>query len=154
MHNYLTQQTAKSVNEFEVTKHPELFDKIMEVCLCRTLVLKRRRTEETQFELLKDFKNIEQYDTESDLYLSLNNTEKMLTKSMKRIEVRGKRGRIVLVMFTEDLYSTLTIFVNYRTECGFNESNQYLFCSSKNIDGYFKADNVLRNGKGVRCSIS
>lgn len=47
LHSYLTEQCAKLAKEFKVTKNSELFEKIMEICLCRTLVLNRRLTGET-----------------------------------------------------------------------------------------------------------
>ena len=81
-----------------------------------------------------------------DIMKSLSETERFLVKTLQRVEIRGKRGRMVPVILTESLQATIEILVKLRNdeEVNVSEDNEYLFPAPHSQGGHFRADVVLR----------
>lgn len=123
---------------------PKIFEELAEVTLCRTLVLNRRRVGEIQYMKLRDFLNAPQSDTSSEIYESLSEAERILVRSLKRVEIKGKKGRKVPVILTSDLQASISLLNEKRKDFEMNNTNEYLFPSVSQSCGHFRADILLK----------
>lgn len=69
-------------------QYPEVYKYLKEMCLVRSLVLYRRRTGETKYMYLNDFKHYQSKEKQTDIFPKLTKTEKILTKTLVRFEVK------------------------------------------------------------------
>ena len=51
---------------------------------------------------------------DSDLLQGLSNVEKVLVRMLHRVEIRGKKERMVPVLLTESLQESIEVLVNMR----------------------------------------
>ncbi|XP_012549781.2 uncharacterized protein LOC105842288 [Bombyx mori] len=112
---------------------------LMETIFCRVLLLNRRRPGELQRLLLDTYISAE--DTQSkyeEFDRAITVTEKVLINSLKRVVIRGKRGRGVPVLFTPDVQEDLKILINARDKY-IEKGNPFLFANpgcNTSIYGY------------------
>ncbi|KAK3909979.1 DNA polymerase epsilon subunit B [Frankliniella fusca] len=83
-------------------------------------------------------------DDNADALKSLSEVEKILVKSLQRVVIRGKKGRGVPVLLTEDMQISVQALIDLRLELDVPESNEYLFPALHAEDGHHRADLVLR----------
>ncbi|KAL4710136.1 hypothetical protein ACJJTC_016538 [Scirpophaga incertulas] len=103
-----SEQSAKKINEGSYTV--ATYIELLETVYCRVLLLNRRRPGELQRLYLHDY-------LENDTMLSnekyeefdraLTVSERILVKKFKRVVIRGKRGRGVPVLFTEEVQNDI-----------------------------------------------
>lgn len=117
---------------------------LTEITLVRTLILNRRRVGEMQYILLSDYVKAKSVDPESDVFQTLSSVERELSKLLKSLVIKGKKGRGVLVLFTEDLQASLSLLIKVRNLCGVKLNNSYLFPSLRSSTGYYRAHFVLK----------
>uniref|UniRef100_A0A6P7HD11 Uncharacterized protein LOC114347129 n=1 Tax=Diabrotica virgifera virgifera TaxID=50390 RepID=A0A6P7HD11_DIAVI len=133
--------TANSALEKLIKNNKDIksYVTVLETVYCRVLLLNRRRPGELQrspFYLYdKVIDDQQKYEEFSDI-VSL--TENILLQSLKRIVIKGKRGRGVPVIFSKDVQEHLSTIFRYRDNI-INKNNIYLFGnpkSSKPLCGY------------------
>lgn len=114
---------------------------LLETVYCRLVLLNRRRPGELQrlsLQMYISASKIENSQGYQEFSEALSETEKILTKSFKRIVIRGKRGRGVPVLFNKEIQEQLDLLIKYRSDI-IQKNNIYLFCnpnSSEPIVGY------------------
>ena len=91
------------------------------------ILFNRRRSGETSRMTLEDY-----YDGGKGKFkltedLGFSDLEKALASSLRRIEITGKKGRIVPMLLPKVMASSLDLLVSCRSEVGVPESNQYVF---------------------------
>ncbi|XP_063223326.1 uncharacterized protein LOC134531559 [Bacillus rossius redtenbacheri] len=144
LNKFLLEEDARLSSQLVKQTTANTFEQLTEVSLCRTLVLNRRRVGEVQYMLVKDYKQISRLDPESDTFKTLTESEKALTQKLKRIEIRGKKGRKVPVILTKDMQSSINLLLSSREACGVSKNNKYLFPSLRHESGHYRAHVVLR----------
>ncbi|XP_060516887.1 uncharacterized protein LOC132696198 [Cylas formicarius] len=99
---------------------------LLEGIFCSVMIFNKRRVGELQRMTLLAF--LENHDSvpSSEFEKVLTNSEKILFKSLKRIVIRGKRGRGVPVIFEKIAMDSTLSLVNLRKNFDL-ENNQYLF---------------------------
>lgn len=139
--NCLLQQAVKAVSQFNEKKDPKSYLTLLETIYCRLVLLNRRRPGELQRLSLNIFqssiqnKNTQNYEEFSE---AISETEKILMNKFKRVVMRGKRGRGVPILISEDVQQHLDIILKCRAPF-FKNSNDYLFgnpFSGQPIIGY------------------
>lgn len=119
-------------------KDEDAYKTIIEGSYCSLLLFNKRRVGELQRILLNTYLNVQKNEPSGDFEKLLSPTEKILIKKLKRIVIRGKRGRGVPVLFDKVTIEALELAVRLRNN--FYESyNTYLFgtCHSEScISGY------------------
>lgn len=78
-----------------------------------------------------------------DVERALTNTEEILCRSFIRIELRGKRGRRLPVVFTPNMQYNVELLIQTR-KCDYVENNQPLFAIPRSKESYLKGSNTLR----------
>ncbi|KAL1492581.1 hypothetical protein ABEB36_010821 [Hypothenemus hampei] len=104
--------SADSTTESNATPDGAAFDSLIESVYCRVILLNRKRSGELQ-----------QFET------SISQKEQILLKSIKRVVIRGKRGRGVPVLFSPDIQEHIKILIKNRDRLVPKE-NLYLFAKS------------------------
>ncbi|KAG5884181.1 hypothetical protein JTB14_034720 [Gonioctena quinquepunctata] len=113
----------KAVEKLSDSEH----DKISETVFCRVILLNRKRPGELQRMFLATYVKSEgtqkNYEEFSDV---ISPTEKILLNKLKRVFIRGKRGRGVPVLFSIDVRNHIQVLIRLRKNF-VSDNNPYLF---------------------------
>lgn len=123
------------------------YDQLLETVFCRVLLLNRRRPGELQRLTLSFYQTYGTKDDNSGKYEEFDNvlstTEKVLINSLKRVVIRGKRGRGVPVLFSNDVQKDIDLLISLRhkyvdkqNDYFFAKSGGSLLCGYKTIEKY------------------
>lgn len=86
---------------------------LAEATLTSIHVFNRRRAGEIERILIKDFKNYESINKNmySDIYASLSEENRKIAENYSRFCIRGKLGRTVPVLLTNELLKCINLFL-------------------------------------------
>lgn len=107
------------------------------------ILFNRRRSGELSRMKLDDYYGLGRQAVSLKEDVGLSTMEQALAKSLRRIEITGKRGRIVPVLLTEFLSHSLDILVNCRQRVGVSSENKHVFASASS-QGYVRGSDTLR----------
>lgn len=116
LNTYLREQigdiTKTIKNNFDVDKYTRL----SQMCLAFVILFNRRRSGETERMTVKAFLDAGKKNALPDdvVLNSLNKFERKLCKTHVRIEIKGKRGRKVPVLLTEEMKDSLQCLISLR----------------------------------------
>ncbi|XP_039304119.1 uncharacterized protein LOC113005529 isoform X2 [Solenopsis invicta] len=122
---------------------------LAKVTLISVHVFNRRRAGEIERVLIKDFKNYEKINENmhKDIYTSLSKSNKKIAEKYVRFCIRGKLGRTVPVLLSNELFESINIILQFRNEAEVPAKNPYVF----GLPGlknrrykYLRACNLLR----------
>ncbi|XP_014823286.1 PREDICTED: uncharacterized protein LOC106903805 [Poecilia mexicana] len=113
--NLIDQPTAKSWSE------------LAQVTLTQLILFNRRREGEVSRMELNTYLQRNQHDMHDEVLESLSKFEKKLCENLARVEVRGKRGRKVPVLFTTNIKQSVELLIKTREEVGISPTNPYIF---------------------------
>lgn len=117
LHRFLKLKNDETFKKLQNSYDVQMFQELTEITLVRSLILNRRRVGEMQYILLSDYVKAKSADPESDVFQTLSPVEKELSKLLKRLVIKGKKGRGVPVLFTEDLQLNLSLLIKLRDAC-------------------------------------
>lgn len=126
--NYLILKAEEAIRELNQNPlNVNAFNTLLETIFCRVILLNRRRPGELQRMLLHTYENSEKTkETYEEFSEVVSEAEKILLKNLKRVVIRGKRGRGVPVMFSLDTQKHIKELLKVRTNFVGIE-NPYLF---------------------------
>jgi len=121
-------QSKLDVNKeaLEKTSDSRAWYDLAKVTLVMIMLFNRRRSGEVERIPLKAYELMSNT-IDDDVFAHLSEWEKALCKSLNRMEIRGKRGRKVPVLLTNELSQCCRLLVEKRMCAGVCEDNQYLF---------------------------
>ncbi|KAG5899432.1 hypothetical protein JTB14_033623 [Gonioctena quinquepunctata] len=99
---------------------------LIETTFCRLMLLNRKRVGELQRLPLHLYESSATHHTSEEFSDCINPSEKILLKKFKRVVTRGKRGRGVPVLFSEDIQEHVDKIIALRKNFVHN-NNIYLF---------------------------
>ncbi|CAH1106923.1 unnamed protein product [Psylliodes chrysocephalus] len=143
LHKYLSSQSKKLLDILSLKSDITAFRELTELSLAMIIILNRRRVGEVQYMTKEDYLKAKAGDPESDTFKILSDTERKLAESLTRIVIKGKRGRGVPVLLTEEIKHQIDVLNNMRETCGVDLLNPYLFPSLRHTCGYYRAYNLL-----------
>ncbi|KAL8599957.1 hypothetical protein ACOMHN_050259 [Nucella lapillus] len=92
---------------------------------------------------LSDYQN-RQVNVSEDITQNLSSFEQMLCKSLVRVEIIGKRGRLVPILLTREKVDSLNAFLMFRKENGSLESNMFVFAQGQlGSTGHIRGSDTL-----------
>lgn len=140
--NFLHQQAYELRAEIEVGKS-DLYPELAQVCLAQVILFNRRRSGEAERMTVSAYNDALKGSGETDpiILSTLNEFEKTLCKSNLRVEINGKRGRKVPVLFTEEMKKSIDILLEAREEAGVTQP--YLF-SRPGISKPYRGTDCIR----------
>lgn len=123
----------------------QAYRNLQESILTQIVLLNRRRSGEVQRVFLKTYINSASEVSQEEVVKTLSPMELELTKSFKRIVIRGKRGRGVPILFTPHLQKRLKFLLSLRNTVEFiSNKNPYLFPLSHSDGSCMRASDVIR----------
>ncbi|CAG9790220.1 unnamed protein product [Diatraea saccharalis] len=130
----------------------EAYVTLAETIYCRILLLNRRRPGELQRLLLSTHQECHNNSyAHEEFGRAISDAEKMLIKSFKRIVIRGKRGRGVPVLLTDEVQADIDLLISIRQKY-ISKKNQFLFAkpgSENTLCGY-KVLEKYANASGAK----
>lgn len=124
---YLHNKSSKCRKTLE--KEPQdikIFKTLIEITFFQVLLLNRRRIGELQRMTLEVYTTNINNKRSNEFDKCISESEKVLMNSFKRVVIRGKRGRGVPVLFTDEMMHNMDLIIKLRK--GFErENNVYLF---------------------------
>lgn len=111
----------------ENSRNVTAYTTLLETIYCRVILLNRRRPGELQRMLLYTYENSEKRnETYEEFNEVVTEAERILLKNLKRVVIRGKRGRGVPVMFSADTQYHIKELLKVRPNF-LKDDNPYLF---------------------------
>nr|CAI5862365.1 unnamed protein product [Callosobruchus analis] len=124
---YLRDLIAKSETLLKNNnKDLKAYRTLSEATFCSLLSFNRRRVGELQRLTVDSFTMNQNSMPSSEFDKILTNTEKILSKSLRRVVIRGKRGRGVPVLFTESNVHRVELLLSVRSNFSLDK-NVFLF---------------------------
>ncbi|XP_074029091.1 uncharacterized protein [Leptinotarsa decemlineata] len=159
--DYLISTADESLRSLKIdNRNVAAYNTLLETVYCRTILLNRKRPGELQRMLLHTYelaqKNNESYEEFDEV---VSETEKLLLKYMKRVVIRGKRGRGVPVILSTDVQRHISELLKLRPNF-LGVENPFLFgkpgCSTP-IYGYkvvakYAVACGAKNPKSITCT--
>ncbi|KAL1510052.1 hypothetical protein ABEB36_004708 [Hypothenemus hampei] len=132
---FLCLKANDAVNKLQVESDLTSYKILLEIVYCRVLILNRRRPGELQrlpLHIYESCTNGEKnnYEEFSDI---VTPSEKILLKKFKRVVIRGKRGRGVPVLFSDDIQNHIKVLLHHRP-IFLSKKNIYLFGNPGTIE--------------------
>lgn len=103
---------------------------LAEATLAKVILFNRRRSGEEERMSLSDYQHIERH-VNTDIFDGLSEWEKNLCERLKRVEVRGKRGPKVPVLFTLETGQCVDIYGGNQRGCRCEQGKCVLVCPTK-----------------------
>lgn len=127
--DHLIHVQTTSINELKNNpNNQKSFKNLEESVLVQLILLNRRHSGEVQRLYIDTYISAPSEIAQEEVASSLTEMEIQLTKKLKRIVVRGKRGRGVPILFTPALQKTIQFLLKTREVFNFiDKNNPYLF---------------------------
>lgn len=128
-YEYLEAQRASAYNKLKDKFNVKEWQKLSEMTLLLLLVFNRRRPGELERIKITDFENRRtmQSDATKLVYKSLTKSGKEAIDKYERVEIRGKKMRIVPVLFSEVMVNSVKLILEMRQNAKVNSKNPYVF---------------------------
>ncbi|XP_049928186.1 uncharacterized protein LOC126407385 isoform X2 [Epinephelus moara] len=116
------------------------WSELSQVTLAQLILFNRRREGEVSRMEVQTYLQRNMQCMEDDIEESLSPFEKKLCENLIRVEVRGKRGRKLPVLFPPNVKESVDLLIKTREEVGISLNNPYIFArthygSEENIRG-------------------
>lgn len=149
LYRHLKEKRVKAYNALKESFSSEKWRSLAEVTLIGLQLFNRRRAGEIERTLIEDFQNNEKLneDMYSDIYKSLSRQNKKIAGKYIRFCIRGKKGRTVPVLLTNEIFECINLLLQYRREMGVPTKNPYIFglpSNERNRYKYLKACILMR----------
>ena len=145
LHTYLSEESKQLLRALECSVDAVTWQALAKITLVRTLLFNRRRAGEAERLLLTDYSERNQDPVAGkDVADSLSDVERILCRTMSRVEIRGKRGRTVPLILTPEMVSAIDLLNNKRSAVCVPEDNPYVF-ARLSVNTPFRAADCLHN---------
>ncbi|XP_042578512.1 uncharacterized protein LOC109065761 isoform X4 [Cyprinus carpio] len=145
LHQYLEK---KSVDVSESLKNHEsshTYAELAKVALAQVIIFNRRCAGEVSKMTLECFKKRNQTELHEDIALGLSPFEQKMSKHFSRVEILGKKGRKVAILFNPELVRTIKLIVEKRDVCEVDRDNPFLFGRPKcSPTSFFRGQDCIR----------
>jgi len=121
------------------------YKNLEESVLAQLILLNRRRSGEVQHLFTNTYVSTPTEISQEEVDLSLSEIEHHLTKKLKRIVIRGKRGCGVSILFTPALQKTITFLLKTREVVNYiDKNNPYLFALPHSLNSIKGSDGIRK----------
>uniref|UniRef100_A0A1A8FTH6 Si:ch73-211l13.2 n=3 Tax=Nothobranchius korthausae TaxID=1143690 RepID=A0A1A8FTH6_9TELE len=156
LHKHLNVVQNKWYNTLSECPSTKAWTELAKICLVQIILFNRRREGEVASMPLSAFLSRDTSDPHEDIDWALSEVEKKLCRYFSRIVTRGKRGRPVPILLTQEMLSSLELLIKQRETCGVLKDNIYMFARPEAMT-HFRGSDCLRvfaTACGAKCSKS
>lgn len=140
LHRFLTTERAKCMKDLEAEPTIKSFGNLAQVTLTQIVLFNRKRQGEVSKMELQTFASRNRTELNPDIMMGLTEFERNLAKHFDRVEIRGKRSRMVPVLLTPDMIAAMDLLVKNRNECQVHIENVYMFARPGALSYYRGSD--------------
>lgn len=144
LHKFLAAESAECINDLEKNPTFTSYGNLAQVTLAQVVLFNRKRQGEVSKMELEVFTSRNQSELNPDIMMCLTELEKKLAKHFDRVEIRGKRSRMVPVLLTPDMIVAMNHLVKKRNVCQVHTDNIYLFARPGVLSHYRGSDCLRR----------
>lgn len=139
---YLKEKANVHISQLKQQTDSLSWIKLCEITLVQLLLFNRRRSGEIERMFLETYLKRDTAPMNEELHKTLNEVEKHIAKNLTRIEIRGKKGRRVPILLTNDTKYQVDLLIETREAVGIQENNPYLFASFNSLNHIRSADKL------------
>ncbi|XP_052813784.1 uncharacterized protein LOC128240867 isoform X2 [Mya arenaria] len=122
----------------------EQYPEFAKVCLAHVILFNRKRSGEAQRMTVKQYKMAKKGGRVDPVVMSiLTEFEKKLCQTHLRVEIRGKKGRKVPVLFTKEMQQNIEMLLKMRSAAGISDDG-LLFATPRNERNPYRGTDALR----------
>lgn len=140
LHNFLATESAKWMKDLKDNPNSTNFGNLAKVTLTQLVLFNRKRQGEVSKMDLQVFTSRSREELNPDIMMGLSEFEQKLAKHFERVEIRGKRSRMVPVLLTPNMIAAMELLVENRSRCQVNAENVYLFARPGVLSHYRGSD--------------
>ncbi|XP_070826723.1 uncharacterized protein [Chaetodon trifascialis] len=140
LHKFLASECAKCMKDLEENPNNITFGNLAKVTLTQVVLFNRKRQGEVSKMEFQAFTSRNRTELNPDIMMCLTELERKLAKHFDRVEIRGKRSRMVPVLLTPDMITAMDLLVKNRNECQVRTENVYLFARPGVLSHYRGSD--------------
>lgn len=140
LHKFLATECAKYTKDLEEKPDSISFGNLAKVTLTQVVLFNRKRQGEVSKMELQVFTSRNRTELNPDIMMCLTELERKLVKHFDRVEIRGKRSRMVPVLLTPDMITAMDLLVKTRNQCKVHTENVYLFARPGVLSHYRGSD--------------
>lgn len=112
------------------------FGNLAQVTLTQVVLFNRKRQGEVSKMEVQSFTSWNRTELNRDIMMCLSELERKLTKHLERVEIHGKRSRMVPVLLTPDMITAMNLLVENRSKCDVPTENVYMFARPGALSHY------------------
>jgi len=129
LHKYLSKKRTEAYIALKNSFSYEKWISLAKVTLTLMHIFNGRRAGELERALIQNFKSYERLNENiySDIYNSLSLKDKKIAQKYIRFYIRGKSGRTVPILLSNDLFECVTLILKFRREAKIPKKNPYIF---------------------------
>lgn len=128
LNQYIAAESMKCRAQIEYDIAESAWQILAKVTLVSMILFNRRRAGEAERLLLSEYnKRSKDNLSVEDIADSLSEVERVLCRTMSRVEIRGKHSRIVPVILTPQMVTAIDLLNSTRNSVGISEANPYVF---------------------------
>lgn len=141
---HLKNQMQKNISTLQKNNdNYTAFSQLSQQTLALIILFNKRRSGEVGRMLLADYYGANTTTATMDEDLGFSSLERALSDSLRRVEIRGKRGQNVPMLLTELMVESIELLISCRPTVGIPESNKYIFPNSS-LHGCLRGHDCLR----------
>ncbi|XP_026001399.1 uncharacterized protein LOC113008292 isoform X1 [Astatotilapia calliptera] len=140
LHTFLATKSAMYMKDLEEKPNSTTFGNLAQVTLTQVVLFNRKRQGEVSKMELQVFTSRNRTELNPDIMIGLTEFERKLAKHFDRVEIRGKRSRMVPVLLTPDMITAMELLAKARSECQVHTENVYLFARPGVLSHYRGSD--------------
>ncbi|XP_051802894.1 uncharacterized protein LOC110968623 isoform X9 [Acanthochromis polyacanthus] len=119
-----------------ISPTPENYAALAKVTLALAITFNRRRAGEVSRMLLTAFRSRNKSMLHEDLAICLTPFERKMCEFFTRVEIRGKRGRMVPVLLKPSMVTAMELLADTRESCGVPSENLFMFARPEALSSY------------------
>lgn len=133
---YMENQQHVSERMLRISPTPENYAALAMVTLALAITFNRRRAGEVSRMLLTAFRSRNKSALHDDLAICLTPFERKMCEYFTRVEIRGKRGRMVPVLLKPSMVTAMELLAEMRERCSVPNDNLFMFGRPEALSAY------------------
>ncbi|CAG0884569.1 unnamed protein product, partial [Cyprideis torosa] len=142
---HLRSTVLQDIHNLEKYPNPTNYQALGKSLLALVISFNRRRSGESERVTVEQYQLSQKQSIDDVVMTALSPLEKELSRSLHRVEVRGKKGKVVPVLLTKEMKRACDVLLEKRFEVGVDKKNIYLFARP-----FFGAQTPLRGTDAIR----
>lgn len=131
LNEYLRDRVSKTVESLKTKFNLIHWENLNKATMLLLLIFNRKRLSEIQDLTLADYSRKERVRENTDIYMGLSETEKILSSRFFHVTVKGKLIRGVPLLIEEKLAGAIDLMIEYRGNAKIGKTNPFLFAKGE-----------------------